>query len=462
MIIKNAKIYADGLTHKGAMLIKKGYIIDIIFNPSEEDYSNLLVKNDDEIELDCQNKLVLPGIIDVHSHLRDMEQQEKETFLTGTKAAAFSGITTLFTMPNTKPPAINAKNVKKWISKAKNNIYVDVGFIAGVPKNINEKEIKKIIDLGVVGFKIYPLNSLSGISWLKEVNIQKILRISSKYQIPIFIHSDKPLEIKKKNKILEENYSRQKSLLEIHNELHPDSMELSYVQFIIGNYDRIITNNKLSYEDYPIIHFCHISTKQSYDFIVKTVKSNTNYKISYEVTPHHLLLSKNVKLKNENVGKVLPPLRDLYHSTYLFEQLINGNIQMIATDHAPHTLQDKSGTYLSVSSGFPGFETYPLLLLNKVVQYKLPLEVFVKAASENPANYFHLHDIGFIKKGYEANLIIIEKTSEYAINPKMFKTKAKFSPFENFKTQIKIWKVFLRGEEINYDDCKPMGKIIIK
>lgn len=172
MILKNVKIYTDGLIRKGALLINKGLIHSIKFNLSEKDYKNLVEKNEDKKEIDCQNKLILPGIIDIHSHLRDMGQSEKETFITGTKAAAFSGITTVFNMPNTKPPAINTEQIKKWIKRAENNIYVNVGFIAGVPKGIDEDEIKKIIDLGVIGFKIYPLDSLNEIDWKDPCNIQ--------------------------------------------------------------------------------------------------------------------------------------------------------------------------------------------------------------------------------------------------------------------------------------------------
>ena len=122
-----------------------------------------------------------------------MGQSEKETFSTGTKAAAFSGITTVFNMPNTIPPAITSDQIKLWMEKAIGRIYVNVGFIAGIPKKFDEGEIKRIIELGVIGFKIYPLNSINDIDWQDSKNIQNILEISSKYQITIFIHASYPL-----------------------------------------------------------------------------------------------------------------------------------------------------------------------------------------------------------------------------------------------------------------------------
>jgi dihydroorotase len=461
MILKNAKIYADGLIHEGAFLINKGLIQTIRFNLSEKDFRDLVEKNEDKNEIDCQNRLILPGIIDIHSHLRDMGQSEKETFITGTKAAAFSGITTVFNMPNTKPPAINTEQIKKWIKKAESNIYVNVGFIAGVPKGIDENEIKRIVDLGIIGFKIYPLDSLNEIDWKNPHNIQSILKISSKFRIPIFIHADWPISGSEREKIEKlKSKEKSKNVLDFHNKLHPVNMEEKYVRFIINQYKKIVSENNLSPEKYPIIHFCHISCKNSYNLINDTLRSNKRLKISFEITPHHLLLSNDINLENENYGKVLPPLRDNDHPKFLFNELKNGNIEFIGTDHAPHTLEEKLKNYVNAPSGFPGFETYPLLLLNKVFQYQLPLENFVKCTSENPAKKFNLKNKGFIKEGYDADLIIVEKIPEYTINSKKFKSKAKYSPFENFKTSVQIWKVFLSGSEINVEAIEPLGKVI--
>lgn len=460
MILKNAKIYSEGLVRIGAILIDNGIINTIKFNPKEKDIKKLIEKNNDRKEINCQNKLILPGIIDIHSHLRDMNQVEKETFSTGTKAAAFSGITTVFNMPNTKPPAITAEQVKKWMKKAQDSIFINVGFIAGVPQGIDEGEIKKIIDLGVIGFKIYPLKSLNGINWTKDSNIQKILNISSKYNIPIFIHPDSPILEKKRIEIYQNWLLTKYSQLELHNKLFPHEMEIYYIRLIIHNYLNYIENNRLSPENYPIIHFCHISSKNSFDLIDDNLTKRKNLRITYEITPHHLLLSKTVNLKNDNFGKVLPPLREKYHSKYLFNKLKEGIIEFIATDHAPHTVKEKSGEFVTAPSGFPGFETYPLVLLDKVCRYKLSLENFVKVASENPAKKFNLKNKGFIKEGYDADLFIIEKVPEYSIKSQKFKTKAKFSPFENYNTSIQIWKVLLKGIEINSLNSIPSGQII--
>jgi len=389
-----------------------------------------------------------------------MEQSEKETFLTGTLAAAFSGITTVFTMPNTKPPAISANQVKGWMKKAQNKMHVDVGFIAGIPRDFDFEEITSIIDLGVVGFKIYPLNSLNGIDWTDHLNIQKLLNISSKFQLPIFVHPDWPLNAEEKEKIFKKGVEEKLPFLKLHNKLYPTYMEAKYVNFILENYYKVVVDLDLIPKDYPIIHFCHISCRDSYSLIKKALSTNKSLNITFEITPHHLLLNDSIQIENPNYAKVLPPLRDKKHAFYLFQELKQGNVKLLGTDHAPHTSEEKEKSFLDAPSGFPGFESYPLIVLDQVFNNEISLESFVKITSENPAKTFKLNNKGFIKAGYDADLIIVDRGVDYPIESKKFKSKAKFSPFQNYQTSVHIWKVFLRGIEINIAKSNPMGNII--
>jgi len=460
MILKKALIYDNGTLQDGALLILKGKIKSVLYKNSEDDFKLIRSNNEDGIEIDCEKRIVLPGLIDIHSHLRDMEQSEKETFSSGTLAAAFSGITTVFNMPNTIPPAINANQIKKWMKKAENNIHINVGFISGVPKDMNLKEIISIIELGVIGFKIYPLGSLNEIDWTNYLNVQKILNISSKLQIPIFIHPDWPLSTIEKNEVYSNNTQNNLPILKLHDNLYPVSLEAKYINFILDNYYKIVADLDLSTENYPIVHFCHISCKDSYSLILKALDMKPDLKITFETTPHHLLLANTIQLSNPNFGKVLPPLRDKEHSLFLFKELKEGNISLIGTDHAPHTLKEKKQDYLDAPSGFPGFETYTLTLLDKVYRDELALKTFVRVSSENPAKIFNIKNKGLIKAGYDADLIVVDKIPEHTIKTELFKTKAKFSPYEDYKTTVQIWKVFLSGIEINNDDIEPKGTII--
>ncbi|MFX0175006.1 MAG: amidohydrolase family protein, partial [Candidatus Hodarchaeota archaeon] len=246
MILKNGNIYSAGKLREGTILIQGNKIESISFEPTKEKNSNLKKQNTDRIEIDCQNKLILPGLIDIHSHLRDMGQKEKETFRTATKAAAISGITTVFNMPNTIPPAIDSKQVKKWMNKALNNIFIDVGFIAGVPNDFNSEEIKKIIELGVIGFKIYPNNPINNIDWKEKDNLKNIFKISSKYNKPIFIHPEWPLLDTERQKIIADYTNQKFDDLELHDRLKSVKTEIKYIEFVINEYKNYINEKKLN------------------------------------------------------------------------------------------------------------------------------------------------------------------------------------------------------------------------
>ncbi|MFX1588389.1 MAG: dihydroorotase family protein [Promethearchaeota archaeon] len=460
MILKNGTIYCNGKLRKGTILIHGNKIKSINFESFGEKIQIFKKQNSDRIEINCENKLILPGIIDIHSHLRDMGQKEKETFRTGTKAAAFSGITTVFNMPNTIPPAIDSKQVERWMNQAENNIFIDVGFIAGIPKDFNFDEIKKIMKLGVIGFKIYPHSPISNLDWKKKENLRKILALSSRYKKTIFIHPEWPLSENKKQKVLEDFSINRIGYLELHDKLKPIDTETKYIEFVLSEYKKFVSENNINFDSYPKIHFCHISCKKSYFLIKDALINNKNFKISYEVSPHHLLLTKRLILDNINFGKVDPPLRDEQHSKFLFNELRKGQIKLIASDHAPHTLKEKSIEFLNSPSGFPEFETYPLILLDKVYNNEIPIQYFVHATSEFPASLFNLSKKGFIKEGYDADLIIIEKIEDFYIKSKNFISMAKYSPYENSKSSVKISKVLLRGKEINIKNSVPHGKII--
>ncbi|MFX1268071.1 MAG: amidohydrolase family protein, partial [Promethearchaeota archaeon] len=337
---------------------------------------------------------------------------------------------------------------------------------AGVPEGINEEEIKRIIELGVIGFKIYPLKPLAENDWTNQSNIQKLIKLSSKLQFPIFIHPDWPSSNTYKEKLRQIN-NQKGNLLKIHNKFHSNKHEAKFISFILDNCYEVVKKFKLQPEKYPIIHFCHISCKES----IKELKNfSINYSdyasiITFEVTPHHILLNYDINLENPGYGKVLPPLRRKSHSKFLFDQLKKGNIKFIGTDHAPHTIEEKMLPFFEAPSGFPGFETYLFLLLDKVFRNRLQLRNLVEAVAENPAKRFNLNRRGFIKENYFADLIIVEKTEDYPINSQKFKSKAKYTPFENSDysnrlTSAKIWKVFLRGKEINVKNNHPTGKII--
>ena len=458
-ILKNASLYLNGTTRRGTLVIKHGRIAKIILNENTQKKKLFRLLKRFITEIDCDERLILPGLIDIHSHLRDMAQSEKETFLTGTKAAAFNGITTVFNMPNTTPPANNSKQMKLWLKKAKNNLYIDVGFIAGIPDNFNPIEIREIIKQKIIGFKIYPHKPLNNLDWTNKHNLYKLFDISSKYGIPIFIHPECPILNEEETNFQNQVKSGTKKDLDLYNDIKPNQNELNYVKFVVENYKEYIHKKSLNFQQYPIVHLCHISSKQSFEYLLKIQESDEDFRITMEVTPHHLLLNKTIQIDKSTIAKVDPPLRDTSDQLYLYDQLKRGTLKIIASDHAPHTSNEKDQPFYTAPSGFPEFDTYPLILLGKVLNGEIELKNFVQACSEFPAFSFNLKKKGFIKVGYNADLVIIEKVNPYSINTINIRSKAKFTPYHEFKTTVRIWKVFLRGIEVNRENITPKGKI---
>jgi len=267
------------------------------------------------------------------------------------------------------------------------------------------------------------------------------------------------LNAEEKEKIFQKGVEEKLPFLKLHNKLYPTYMEAKYVNFILENYYKVVVDLDLIPEDYPIIHFCHISCRDSHSLIKKALSTSKFLKITFEITPHHLLLNDSIRIENPNYAKVLPPLRDQKHALFLFQELKQGNVKLMGTDHAPHTSKEKNKAFLDTPSGFPGFESYPFVLLDQVFKNEISLETFVKITSENPAKTFKLNNKGFIKEGYDADLIIVDRGEVYPIESKKFKSKAKFSPYQNYQTSVHIWKVFLRGIEVNIES-NPMGNII--
>jgi dihydroorotase len=462
MILRNARIVDDKSFKQAIILIKDQIIQEVILNPLGKDILRLKALNEDGSEINCDKRLIIPSLIDIHAHLRDMDQSYKETFSSGTLAALTSGVNCVFNMPNTSPVANNIETIKSWMERAKNNIYVDVGFIAGIPANFDKTEIEEIIKLGIFGFKIYPLDPISGIDWLNSLNFKKLLSMSSSYHIPIFIHPDWPVNKPQMDSLRSKILSNDSNPLKIYDQMFPSSQELKFIDYALNNYQILIKELDLRGKDYPIIHFCHVSSIESF----KLLASIQEFNISFEVTPHHLLLSNSIKLDNFAIGKVLPPLRTEDSRSFLFKKFEEGEIQHIATDHAPHSKEEKARSFDSAPSGFPAYGAYPFLFLDKIYDNALLIDYFIQATSINPSSRFDLKHKGAIVAGNEANLIILEKGSPYAINPELFYSKAKYSPFLNSDpkmamTTIRTWKIIFHGEILNLEELKPKGRIIL-
>ncbi len=378
-----------------------------------------------EETIDCKGLIALPGLIDSHVHLRDLNLSYKEDFYTGTCAASAGGFTTVLDMPNTVPPTDSIERLKEKIELAKNKIVVNVGFHVLPPKNPNE--IDKMVKLGAKSFKLY-FNFLKNED-LKSNILKETLKKCVSLNIPLTIHGEDGEKINKiKNLFLNKGKKDLQSFLKAHSK----EIEFFGVKKALNLIKKEFKSNKA--------YFCHISTLKSFN----EIKRNC---FLIEVTPHHLFLTEEKLLKLGGTALTLPPLRSKFEASALWRKTVKGFVDVIASDHAPHAFEEKiKENYWEIPPGIPGLETTLPLLLTKVAQGDFSLQKLAKLLAYNPSKIFNLKFKGELKEGFDADITLIDLKKRFKIESEKFFSKAKYSPFNGFKCVGKPIKVIVSGK----------------
>lgn len=370
-----------------------------------------------------EGEVVLPGLIDPHVHFRDPGLTYKEDFHTGSMSAANGGFTTVIDMPNTKPLTNTYKNFSEKIKIGEKKSIINFGLNSGF--NTYE-EMCKIAELKPCSFKIFM--DLETDSSLNE-KFRDLERLNNE------LNSDFLVSCHCENRfIIHENtyYQKSKPVNQSidYSYARPSDAEIVSIKQaldLIGKY-----NLKA--------HICHLST-------IEGLKSVLNSKcdVSYEFTPHHLLLDNSYFNSLGNMIKTNPPLRNVKDKIGL--KNINSEC-MIGTDHAPHTINEKNLGVWDSKPGIVNLETVLPLLLTEVNRGRLSLGLLAKIMSENPAKRFNLGTKGEIREGYDADLTIINLKESGVIDPGEFYSKAKYSPFKNWTYTGKPVMTIVNGEVI--------------
>ena len=400
---------------------------------------NLLIKNniidyvgtnlpDADIEYDIRGLDVIPGMIDPHVHVRDLKQSEKEDWSSASNAALKGGITTVFDMPNTRPPTVNLQflNAKREKAKlAKVNYKFNV---AATSQNL--KELAELLDTkpeDVAALKLFLAGSNSNEFVDDEEDIKQIFDLSLKYNLPVIVHTEW-------QKCVEEYSAKvQNPTVSDHNFMRNSECSVKGTDLLISLAKEI--GNKL--------YLAHISTAEEID-IIKANKEKC--RVFCEVTPHHLLINEEILKTAGNFGKVNPPLRTEKDNKRIMQGIIEGTVDTIGTDHAPHLLSEKLKEYSQAPSGFPGLETALPLLINEVNKGSFDLKKLIEITSFNTAKIFNHINRGQIKEGYFADLTVIDMNKTWKIEAKNFKTKAKYSPYEGMSGKGDVVMTFVNGE----------------
>lgn len=354
-------------------------------------------------KIDINGKLLLPGFIDPHVHFRDPGLTQKEDFKTGSESAANGGFTTVIDMPNTIPKTNTYKALKEKIAIADKKSIVNYELQAGW--NTLE-EMEKMISLNPISFKIFMDlendETLEGI--FKDLGT---LKKTTSYNGLVAVHCENKAIIKKEISRLKQ---KEENIPIDYSYARPAKAEDESVKQAI----ELASANNLN------LHICHLSSKKS----LNLAKSNN---VSYEFTPHHLLLDNSTYNTYGTMIKTNPPLREAKDKINISD--IDENT-IIGTDHAPHTLEDKNQGVWSSSPGIPGLETVVSLLLTQVNKGNLDLKLIPKILSKNAAKVYNLKNKGSISIGKDADFTVIDLKKEGKFNIENFKTKAKYSPFD--------------------------------
>jgi dihydroorotase len=426
LLVKGGRVIDpdSGRDEVADILAEKGHIVKIA--------KNIRIKNAEV--LDASGKIVCPGFIDIHVHLREPGFEYKEDLASGTRAAAAGGFTTVCCMPNTNPVIDNLAVARFIRERAKISGVVNVLPIGSITKKQAGEELSEYADLlaaGCVGF------SDDGKPVMKADVMRNALEYTRMFGAPLLAHCE-DLDLTGDGQMHEGFYSTYYGLKGI-----PAAAEEAMVAR-----DIILARLAGGY-----LHICHASTAGSMDLIRRAKAEGLN--ISCEVTPHHLTLSDEIVGSYDTDTKVMPPLRSQQHIEALREALLDGTVDCIATDHAPHHLEAKDCEYNLAAVGISGLETAVAVVMDQLVgQGHLELPEMVKLFTIGPADVLGL-DKGRLNPGAAADITIIDPELTKTVDPQQFHSKGKNTPFKGMRFTGWPWATIVAGKVVYRD-----GKII--
>ena len=364
MIIENTTIPTDAGLVIGSILIDEGKILKVKRTP-------LLV--DADVRIDGNGLIALPGAVDVHVHFRDFDLAYKEDFYSGSCAAVAGGVTTVFDMPNTRPQTVDISSLLEKIISAKKRSYVDFGIYAAITNN----NIGSINDLSKYcdGFKLFLGKTTNSIQ-LSEGNLYKALKETSSSNKTVLIHAESEQCLKQYTDVGEKN------LID-----HLNSRPAKCEEMSIKNIIEISKTIKSK------IHICHLSSCEG----LEALRGRPG-NVSVGVTPYHLLFDVSKIKTNQPLYKVNPPIRTNFDRESLWSGIKTGEINVLESDHAPHTLEEKNTEFDKAPSGLPGVETMFPLFLALVKKEKISFNRLIDLMCEKPAELTNIPK-GKIEKG---------------------------------------------------------------
>ena len=426
-IYKGSSIVTHNNTYISDIAVKNGKIVEI-GDLSEK-------KANQTIELKGYH--LLPGVIDTQVHFREPGLEYKEDLNSGTKAAVLGGITGVFEMPNTNPATTNEDALKEKLKLAEGRLFCDYAFYVGGTED-NYLELPKLEKIpGCCGVKVFMGLSIGSLLVSEDNDLDNI--VSNINNRASFHCEDQDM--------LEDRIDYQISGdIHSHEVWRNDEQCFRATQRIVG----IARKNKKN------IHVLHVSTRQEIEFLSKNKDI-----ASVEIT-RQLLTLNAPECYNElgSYAQMNPPIRNLEHQKKLWEGINNGTADIIGSDHAPHTKEEKNAEYPGSPSGMPGVQTLVPVMLNHVNAGKLTLERFVELTSYNPSKLFKIKEKGQIAIGFDADFTVVDMNKKRVITDDWIVSKCGWTPYNNM--EIKGWPIMtiIRDNIVMQNDkiSDPLGK----
>jgi len=421
-LIKNATIVNEGKSFKADVLIVGGKIEKIAEMISPKSAETKII--------DADGLHLLPGVIDDQVHFRDPGLTHKGDTKTESRAAAAGGTTSYIEMPNTNPQTTTQEALEKKFVNASEKSMINYSFMMG-GTNDNIDEILKTDKKNVAGLKLF-LGSSTGNMLVDD---EKVLEnIFSKTDLLISVHCEDEATIQENTKLYIEKYGEENIPMSAHPEIRSD------VACYISSSKAI----ELAKKTGARLHVFHLSTGIETELLSNKLPL-AEKKITAEVCIHHLWFDDSQYATKGSLIKWNPAVKSADDRKKLWEALLDDRIDVIATDHAPHTLEEKNNTYLKAPSGGPMVQHSLVAMIEFFKQGKISLEKIVEKMCHNPAILFEVEKRGYVREGYWADLVLVDLSSPWTVQKENILYKCGWSPLEGNTFRSKVTHTFVNG-----------------
>jgi len=429
ILIKNAKIVNEGSIFEGDVLIENDLIVEVA--------DSISLKTSDCIVIDAEGNYLMPGAIDDQVHFREPGLTHKGDIESESRAAVAGGITSFIEQPNTVPNAVTQEILEEKYQIAAVKSFANYSFMMGAT-NDNLEEVLKTNPRNVAGIKIFLGSSTGNMLVDSEATLEKIF---SSTPMLIAVHCEDEATIKNNLALFKEQYG--------------DDVPVTAHHLIRSAEACYISSSKavaLAKKTGARLHIFHLSTAKEMELFTNKIVLEDK-KITAEVCVHHLWFTDEDYKTKGNFIKWNPAVKTAEDRKELWKALNDGRIDVIATDHAPHTKEEKSQSYLNAPSGGPLVQHAVVAMFEAHHQGKISIEKIVEKMCHNPAKIFKIEKRGFIKEGYFADLVIVNPSLPWSVKSENILSKCGWSPFENFTFKSRITHTFVNGELV-YNNFK--------